>query len=63
MLKWSRDRLAPRADMTTSRLARFEQGSASLTHEELGRIAEVLEEAGVTLSVPDNAAGRKCRAP
>ena len=50
MLKWSRDRLAPRAEMSVARLARFERETADLTDEELDRISASLEEAGIELS-------------
>ena len=53
MLKWSRDRLAPRAEITIVRLARFEKGSGDLTHEELHRIARALGEAGASFSSAD----------
>ena len=49
-LKWSRDRLAPRAGISTVKLAGFENETAVLTNEELGGILGALLEAGVGLS-------------
>ena len=49
-LKWSRDRLAPRAGISTVRLASFENETAVLTSEEMRRIVGALEEAGFEVS-------------
>jgi len=61
MLKWSRDRLAPRAEMSTVRLASFENETAVLTREELVRITKVLEQAGIELSSLDAEALKRKR--
>ena len=53
MLKWSREGLAPRAQITVVRLAKFENGSSDLTDEELHRIARALGEAGAKFSSVD----------
>jgi transcriptional regulator with XRE-family HTH domain len=47
LLKWSRDRLAPRCGFSAETLRRFERGSYSLTPDQLIGLQQALEAAGV----------------
>jgi transcriptional regulator with XRE-family HTH domain len=47
LLKWSRDRLAPRCGFSAETLRRFERGSYSLTADQLDGLKVALEAAGV----------------
>jgi hypothetical protein len=47
LLKWSRDRLAPRSEMPAERLRLFEIGQRGLPPEELDAIRRALESGGI----------------
>jgi transcriptional regulator with XRE-family HTH domain len=47
LLKWSRDRLAPRCGFSAETLRKFERGSYSLATDQLISLQQALEAAGV----------------
>jgi transcriptional regulator with XRE-family HTH domain len=47
LLKWSRDRLAPRCELSLDTLRRFETGAKELRPDDLASLQHALEVAGV----------------